>query len=259
MQERIRIPSTKGTLAAVIHRPEIKGEKPILPAGRLAILCPGYVDSKDYAHLVGLAEELCTCGYAVVRFEPTGTWESEDTIEDYTNTQYLADIKSVLEYMLQEEKYTNILLGGHNRGGQVAILYAASDSRITQVVAIMPSSAESLKLKDPAAWEREGFRISKRDTPDGKGTREFRVPYSHVKDRAGFDVVGAVKNAHAAMLIVTGDKDVVVSPESVKLIFDNANEPKKFIVLKDIGHDYRHNPEEVKIVNRRILEQLSVF
>ena len=64
-----KIPSSKGNLAAAVHYPETKTE-------RLAILCPGYVDSKDYKHLVGLAEALSKQGYTVVRFEPTGTWES---------------------------------------------------------------------------------------------------------------------------------------------------------------------------------------
>jgi pimeloyl-ACP methyl ester carboxylesterase len=256
MYERIRIPSTKENLAAAIHHPENEKEKTVSSVDKLAILCPGYLDSKDYPHLVGLAEELCAHGYTVVRFEPTGTWESDGTIADYTTTQYLIDIRNVLEYMLREREYAGVLLGGHSRGGQVAILYAARDQRITQVVAIMPSSPASLVGKDPSAWEREGFRISGRDTPDGKGMREFRVPYTHVTDRNRFDVVSDAKKTHAAMLIIAGDKDRVVPPETVKTIFENANEPKKFVLLEGIGHDYRRNPQEIKLVNERIIGEL---
>src|SRR3989338_4946250 len=103
---RTRIPSSKGKLSAVIHYPENESEM-------LAILCPGYLDSKDYQHLVGLAEVLNNIGYTVVRFEPAGTWESEGNISDYTTTQYLEDIKSVLEYMLHRKRYRHVLLGGH--------------------------------------------------------------------------------------------------------------------------------------------------
>ncbi len=249
MQEKIRIPSTKGGLAAVVHRPEKKTDK-------LAILCPGYLDSKDYAHLVGLAEGLCAQGYTAVRFEATGTWESDGTIADYLTSQYLEDIKNVLEYMLREGEYAQVLLGGHSRGGMVSILYAARDPRVTQVVAIMPSSSASLEKKDPVAWKKDGFRISRRDTPDGAGVREFCVPYSHVIDRNKFDVVADVQKVHTAMLIITGNKDTVVPPESVKNIFDNANEPKKFVMLEGIGHDYRHNAREIKIVNEHIIKEL---
>ncbi len=58
---RTKIPSSKGKLSAVIHYP--KNE-----FGKLAILCPGYLDSKDYKLLVGLAEVLNNIGYTVVRF-----------------------------------------------------------------------------------------------------------------------------------------------------------------------------------------------
>ena len=128
---KTNIPSSRGSLAAAIHYPEQK-------TGRLAILCPGYLDSKDYKHLVGLAEELDKQGYTVVRFDPTGTWESEGHIADYTTTQYLEDIKHVLEYMLKQEDYTYILVGGHSRGGQVSILYAARDPRISVGLGIRP-------------------------------------------------------------------------------------------------------------------------
>ena len=123
---KTKIPSSKGRLSAVIHYSKSESEK-------LAILCSGYLDSKDYKHLVSLAEVLNNAGYTVVRFEPTGTWESEGNISDYTNTQYLEDIKNVLEYMLSQKKYTYVLLGGHSRGGQLSIIYAARDSRISFV------------------------------------------------------------------------------------------------------------------------------
>ena len=122
---KTKINSSKGEISATIHYPESK-------TNRLAVLCPGYLDSKDYTHLVRLAEALCKEGYTTVRFDPTGTWESEGYISDYTTTQYLEDIKSVIDYMIKESEYNYVLLGGHSRGGQVSILYAARDSRVYQ-------------------------------------------------------------------------------------------------------------------------------
>lgn len=42
-------------------------------------------------------------------------------------------------------------------------------------------------------------------------------------------------------------------------IFDNVNEPKKFLVIPNIGHDYRHNDSEVKILNEKIADALGVL
>ncbi|MFH0853416.1 MAG: alpha/beta hydrolase [bacterium] len=248
--KKTTIPSTKGKLAAAIHYSESKTDK-------LAILCPGFLDSKDYLGLVGLAEELAGRDYMVVRFDPTGTWESEGDSSDYNNTQYLIDIKSVLEYMLGLDSYQHILLGGHSRGGQLSILYAARDPRISMVLGIMPSSDHSLAGKRREDWQKNGVSISNRDLPDKSGTIEYRVPYSHVVDREKYDVVEDVKKITAPIILLAGELDKLVLPEHVKEIYDNANEPKKLIIVPGIGHDYRHRENEVKVVNKIILEQLD--
>ncbi len=71
------IKGTKGDLSVAIHNPETKTKK-------LAILCPGFLDSKDYAGLTELANRLTEHGYTSVRFDPTGVWESGGNITDYT-------------------------------------------------------------------------------------------------------------------------------------------------------------------------------
>ena len=245
-----KIPSTKGNLAAAIHYPENRTDK-------LAILCPGYLDSKDYRQLVGLAEVLREQGYTVVRFEPTGTWESEGDISDYTTSQYLEDIKNVLGYMLSQADYKQILLGGHSRGGQVSILYAARDSRISIVLGIMPSSGP-IQGQRREEWEKNGISVSQRDLPNDKDKKiEIRVPFNHVLDRDQYDAVGDAKKINVPIILIAGELDDLVPPNEVKEIFNNANEPKKFLVISNIGHDYRHNDSEVKIVNEKILEQLN--
>lgn len=94
--EKMLISNSRGKkIAAVIQRPDEETNK-------LAILCPGFLDSKDYAHLRMLADDLVEQGYTSVRFDPTGTWESESDISEYLTSQYLNDIRSVLDFMLQQ-------------------------------------------------------------------------------------------------------------------------------------------------------------
>ena len=249
--KKTKIPSTKGSLAAAIHYSDKE-------AGRLAILCPGYLDSKDYKGLVGLAETLSKQGYTVVRFNPTGTWESEGDISDYTTSQYLDDIKNVLEYMLNQTSYKHILLGGHSRGGQVSILYAARDSRISLVLGVMPSSGRTMERLRRKEWKEAGVSMSQRDLPDDKNKkREFRVPYSHVEDRDRYSVIEDVKKVKVPVILIAGELDKLVLPEDVKEVFNNANEPKKFLIVPGIGHNYRYNDGEVAMVNQKILEQLN--
>ncbi|MDO8621938.1 MAG: alpha/beta hydrolase [bacterium] len=245
------IPSSRGRLAATIHYPEKE-------SGRLAILCPGYLDSKDYWHLVGLADALCSQGYVAVRFDPTGTWGSEGSIAEYTTTQYLEDIRGVLEYMLQRGDYPHVLLGGHSRGGMVSILLAARDPRISLVLGIMPSSGRSMTERGREEWKATGVRVSHRDVSNTRNERrEFLVPYTHMEDRDRYNVAMDVRDVKVPIVLIAGEHDELVRPEDVRKIFDNANEPKSLTVVAGIGHDYRRRADDVTKVNEMVLEQLQ--
>ena len=250
--EPIKISNSKGQkIAAVIHRPE-------KPTEKLAILCPGKLDSKDYAHLTNLAEKLAERGYVVVRFDPTGTWDSDGDDSEYTTIQYLNDISSVLEHMLKESPYSDILVGGHSRGGQLSILYAARDTRVTSLLGVMPSS-RPVEGKEKEAWEKTGFKESVRELPfDESKTRKYRLPISHMIDQNSYDAVKDVEKFRGRLILIAGELDKVTPPAEVKGIFDNANEPKKFILIKGVGHSYRHNLAEIEIVNNEILKALGI-
>lgn len=249
---QLEIPSEKGTIAASVHYPEKKTDK-------LAILCPGFLDSKDYRHLVCLADELCGRGFIVVRFNPLGTWNSGGEIADYTTSQYLKDIRAVLDYMQNQEKFTHVLLGGHSRGGQMSILYAARDSRISMVLGIMPS-AGPISGPGREEWERNASKLSERDLPEDENKKiQFNVPFSHVLDRDQYDAVGDVRKIKVPVALVAGELDDIVPPDDVKELFDNANEIKSYVVIPGIGHNYRFIEEEVSIVNKEILKQLELM
>ena len=242
--KKVQIHSSKGNLSTVIHYPEGRTEL-------LAILCPGYLDTKDYKNMSGLANELCAKGYTAVRFDPTGTWESAGNNSDYTTTQCLKDIKNTIDYMTKDRDYKHILVAGHSRGGEISILYAARDPRVSAVLALMPSSErEPMLSKRIVEWKATDDRISYRDLPYTENQKqEFHIPFSYVKDLNKYDVMEDVKKVKAPLILIAGELDDKCTPESIQKIFLNANEPKRFVIIPSIGHDYRHNAEEVKLVN----------
>jgi alpha-beta hydrolase superfamily lysophospholipase len=77
-----------------------------------------------------------------------------------------------------------------------------------------------------------------------------------VLDRDQYDAVEDAAKIKVPLILLAGELDVSVPPEDVKEIYDNANEPKKFILLKDIDHEYRHNLSEIEMVNKEILDAL---
>jgi len=246
--ENILIPSTKGLLATVIHRPKKETDK-------LAILCPGYLDSKDYKHLVMLADDLAQNGYTVVRFDPVGTWESEGDISEHKIPNELDDIGAILEYMLSQRAYKTILLGGHSRGGFISMLYAVSDPRITHIFGIMSPYSFKRTVDDERMklWREQGFRESTRDIPDSHEFRKFVMPYENMLADAEYNLLDVIDKLHVPLLLIAGEEDDTVLPEDVKLLFEKANEPKQFEIVQGIDHGYRRSADEVKKVNKIII------
>lgn len=247
--QNLKIPTENGlSLDAVINRSPKETK-------RLAILCPGFLDSKDYRGLLKLAEALAERGYDVVRFDPTGVWKSDGDISEYNTTRYLADIRCVLNYMMEQKAYEHVLLGGHSRGGTTAMLYAARDPRISSVLAIMSAFQRSNSGKRAEKWRADGFHVSSRDIPDSSGIRQFKVPYSHYEDYCKHNLFEDIKKVHVPLTMVVGGSDKLVTIDDVKKIFDPANEPKKLILVEGVGHDYRESPDEIKKVNGAILKE----
>ena len=81
-------------------------------AERLALLLPGRLESKDYAHLQSHAAYLAGRDYYAVAFDPPGSWDSPGGIQAYTVTNYLQAVRELIEY------YGNkpTLLLGHSLG-----------------------------------------------------------------------------------------------------------------------------------------------
>lgn len=254
-ETKVLIPNSIGSnISAVIHHSDGVTDK-------LVVIMPGHLDSKDYPHLVGLADDLAGKGYTTIRFDFTGTWESDGSITDYSIPQQLNDIGNVLKFMCAQHAYSFIALGGHSRGGFVSILYAIKDPKVSAVFGLMSPYQlnRTVDEKKVALWKKEGFRISVRDISGSKQQREFKVPYVNMEDANHYDLLIEVSENRAPLLLVAGELDDVVLSDDVKKIYVNANEPKKLVVMKGMDHDYRHHPEQIKLVNQEVIEFLSHY
>ena len=249
--EQIFIESTKGKIALAINHPEIKTKK-------LAILCSGFLDSKDYAHLAGLAEDLCKEGYTVARFDATGIWESK-SVGEYLTTHYLEDLKNVIDFMEKQDNFTYLLLGGHSKGGFMALYHACQDPRVSALLVIMSAYPFIKESNKPIIekWEKLGKRISHRDIPNSNKTKEIIIPFSYVADRLQYDLLAKLPNLQTPLIMVAGAEDQVALPEDVKTLFDQAPENKKYLLIPGVGHDYRKYPEQIKLINDIIITNLK--
>ena len=250
MKKDVKIRSGKNNLSATIFSPASPNQK-------LAILLPGFLDSKDYPHLVKLGEELSEKGYTVVSFNPTGTWDSEGDISEYSMKQYLIDISEVINYMKSQGSFSKIFLAGHSFGAQVPIVYAATHPEISGIASIMPGRNIGITYPKEVIdeWKKEGQRESKRDLPNKPDEYiSFTVPFSFIEQRLTYHSEEYAKKLTTPALYIAGEFDELHPVYDVKEIYDVTPDPKKFIILKNEGHDYRKNDASIQKVNSYVLD-----
>lgn len=255
--EKIFIPNSFGQkISAVVHRPQEKNQT-------LVIICPGYLDTKDYGSFVKMAEDLSEIGFTAVRFDPSGIWESEGQTKDYSLSQYLKDVRSVINSIKEKETFEKTILIGHSLGGLVSLLFASQNEDLSAVVGIMPpysmtrpgKEREEKKNED---WAKNGFALVKRDLPfQANEEKEFQVPISVIQDAYQYNLLEVASQITVPTLLLAGENDTTIPEEDVKLIFESLKAPKEFFILPNIGHDYRLKEEEIELVNKKVIDFLT--
>ena len=222
------------TIAVSLHHPRTT-------ASHVAVLCPGYLDSKDYRHLVQLAHALAARGWLTARFDPSGTWASGGDLRAHSLSRTIDDMRTVLAHLLTQGPATRVLVGGHSRGGEVSLQVAAREARVTDVLGLMPSWAPPARAQR-RRWQSTGRRTSVRDDPGGGPSRRFSVPYAYCVDRDAYDTRATVAGLRdRRLMFFAGADDPVVPATEVRALADAVGAAARFEVLPGIDHDFRHD------------------
>lgn len=242
---------TKSFALAVYQKGDLNSKK-------IALVLPGKLDTKDYAHMRSHVDFLASLGFFALSFDPPGTWESPGDISLYTVTNYLKAINELIEFYGNKPTF----LMGHSRGGSMAILAGMRNPNVMAFAAVM-SYVYNKAYNDSHReneWKEKGYWESTRDLPPGGGekTKIFRLPYSFYLDQIKYDMVDELAKCTRPKLFVAGKRDEIVIPKIVKQEFENAPEPKKYFEL-DSGHDYRFDPIQIENVNKELKRFLEKY
>lgn len=252
IEEKVFVPNKKGLkLAAVMHRPKGRG---LFPG---VIVLTGFGMNKDDLHVRQLCEDLASSGFAAIRFETAGMGESEGGVEEFLLTNYYNDVDVIYEYFsgLDFVDTERIGMVGHSLGAVVTLLYAAKNPLTIKVLcAISPPSTFSTVHLDISIeeWKEQGFYPKQKPTGES-----VHIPYAFVEDADKAEVLELVRNLTQPKLIIVGSDDKVVDPEDTKEIYDHAAEPKELAEIEEIGHMYKKYPEQVALVNKKVIDFLK--
>lgn len=224
-------------------------------SGKVVLLLPGRLDTKDYVNFDSHLEYLANKGFFAVSFDPPGTWESLGGIELYSTTNYIKAVNELIEHFGNRPT----LLFGHSRGGAVAIL-SAQNPHVIGVIAAMPNLGTPVP-PDPESI-KSGIKISHRDMPPGaertKEQKEFRLPMAYFEDGEQYDPSTVIKDLRKPKMIIFGSKDELLDPKTTQENAQKAPEPK-IVKELDSPHSYRRIPEMIIQVNELIGQFIDQF
>ncbi|GGA52109.1 alpha/beta hydrolase [Paenibacillus physcomitrellae] len=212
MERQITIKYGKETIAASLHYP---AETP-LKEGRcknrvpLVLICHGFVGSRIGVDrlFVTTARELADAGYLVIRFDYLGCGESTGSYGREGLASMVAQTKAVLDYGIScsDVDPTQVTLIGHSLGGAAAVVTAAADRRVKNLV----------------LWSSVGYPFSDIVKITGRQLYDDAVKFGH-SDYLGYELTPVFFESLAAyqpfqevskfqgnVLVVHGTSDDVI-------------------------------------------------
>lgn len=224
---------------------------------RCAIVLPGRLESKDYAHIKSHTDTLAALGFHAIAFDPPGSWESPGAIELYTVTNYLGAVNELIEH------YGNkpTILVGHSLGGSIAALAGANNPHVAAYVALMSLVSGNGTREDPE-WEADGKVTFSRDLPPGDHHTEeqklYDLPYSFFEDALTHDTKAALQSCHKPKLFILGKRDTQNAQSYPAEEYALIAEPKQLIEI-DSYHSYRYDEAIIESVNTLIRDFCSAL
>lgn len=219
----------------------------------LVIFVHGFKGFKDWGHFPLLAERFAREGFVFVKFNfsHNGTGPSHlDQLNDldaFAENNYgkeLFDLNVVIGWAFAERAWNTILSGkialiGHSRGGGIAILTAAEDTRINKLVTwasvsdfLFRNKKETLEI-----WKKNGVMHAKNVRTGQKLPMNYQFIEDLETNALRYDIGKAMRKLTIPCLIVHGTQDEAVPAREGQLL-KNWSENGQLLMIKNAGHTF---------------------
>ena len=207
-----------------------------LPDGPLlttALFAHCFTCSKDSLAARRIAARLTGAGIAVLRFDFTGLGASEGAFEETTFSSNVDDLIAACGYLSARGMQPAMLIG-HSLGGAAVLKAGAQMDNIRAVVTLGAPYAPDHVKHNFADHLQEIMQdgVAQVDL----GGRPFCIGKAFLDDISAAELGPAIRNLHAALLVMHAPLDQVVGIENAQAIFTAARHPKSFVTLDDADH-----------------------
>ncbi|GAA0893225.1 hypothetical protein GCM10009122_29040 [Fulvivirga kasyanovii] len=262
----------KRMLADARYIPDGK-KKPII------LFIHGFKGFKDWGHFNVLASEMARAGYVFVKFNLSHNGTTPEHPVDFVDLDAfsennfsieLDDAGTVIDYLFSKEciipasemDTDHLFLMGHSRGGGLALLKTAEDSRV-KAVATWAAVADFNRWTKSVLneWQREGVT----HILNGRTGQEMPMKYQIVEDleknQDRLSISKAVGSLLRPVLVVHGTEDETVSTSDAEKIHDLAKESALLLIDKanhvfGASHPYERDqlPDHAQLAFNRTLD-----
>jgi dienelactone hydrolase len=241
-----RLPGTLGEILIDVRAGGRESPRPAI------VVVHGWKGFKDWGMFPPLAERLARAGFATVTFNLSGSGVDDrgelvwpERFARDTFTAELEDLGTVMDALargqLDVAPPSSIGLVGHSRGGGIAVLHAAGDSRVRALVTwAAVSSVERWSPHAVTQW-RETGAMEVVNTRTGQRLQLTTDILDDVERNAvgSLDILGAATRVAVPWLIVHGAEDETVSPKEAEAL--RATSPlttTRLLSVEGAGHTF---------------------
>lgn len=200
--------------------------------------------SKNLKAVGHISRALTEKGIAVFRFDFTGLGQSEGDFADSTFSTDVKDLVTAADYMEQNDRSPEILMG-HSLGG-AAVLQAAGRIQSVRAVATVGSPCNPQHVQHLMDEKLDEIEEKGEATVTLAG-RPFKVRKQFLDDLQAQVMDETIRTLNKALLIFHSPSDQTVSIDNAAHIYKLARHPKSFISLDDADH-LLTNEEDAKYV-----------
>ena len=196
-----------------------------------------------------VAEELAAAGLTTIAFDFSGsgvgpdreTFTDFDAFEANSIGRELYDLLRVM-HMGEERGWLGQHRGlwGHSRGGGVAVLHAARDTRIGALATWSGiATVERWSVEDRETWRRQGFL----EVLNSRTKQTFRLGRAMLEEiekhgRGRLDIERAASKIGCPWLIVHGDTDETVPMEEGERLRQASREHAELLRVPGASHTF---------------------
>lgn len=214
------------------------------------------VRHEDEGIFVKASGELSHKGFSTILFDFRAHGKSSgDSLTDFTITNELIDLQTIMDFVHQEG-YSLIGLAGASFGGGIASLYAGlHPERIQKLCLANPVlDFDQCFLHPPTPWAKQHFaNVFERLEKEGSikiGSRQYTVGRELFEQMRTYKPYETLESFQNPLLVVHGDLDSKVDHQKTFEHFQKlSNIQKRFETIKNSEHGFHEEPFETDVAD----------